>query len=438
MIRQRPVKYMLMLLSRLKRLPGINRHSALFLLHSAIYHIGLFGISDVLLNFYFVSLGYNEELIGVFQSLPRVGSFLLGIPAGLLAERIGARRVAMMGMAGVGLSYALMLAAGNSPVIIGVCMLVRGISYGAAYIAANPLIMVLTERRYHTHLFSHFNVVTMTATSFGSFIGGYIPVLVVRLTGAAGPNALTSTPVYAVGLAVSCVLMFASIIPLTLMADPSRDHLMVKAKAADDTPTPGESGHDQRIPWLRLTFLSSPFFIFGLTAGWTFPFYNLFFRTTFKIPDQVVGTVLSIGWLGMALVSIVNPWLERRWGRAGSLGLTLTLAGLAFLVLSVASDLAIGVVAFVIAVSARNTMTPLFSPLLMDSLPVPQHNIVSSLSSVVWSLGWFLATGSSGFVHERLGYGFMFQMVALGVFLTGVMIVLIFRSRRPLHERLSM
>jgi predicted MFS family arabinose efflux permease len=113
---------------------------------------------------------------------------------------------------------------------------------------------------------------------------------------------------------------------------------------------------------------------------------------------------------------------------------TLTLAGVAFLALSIAPTLPIGVVAFVVAVSARNTMTPLFNPLLLDSLPVSQHNIVSSLGSVVWSLGWFLATGSSGFVQERLGFGFMFQVVALGVFLTGMMIVSIFRSRRPLHE----
>lgn len=429
------------LFDRVRQLPGINRQSGLFLAHSAIYHLGLFGISEVLLNFYFVSLGFGTDSIGLFQSLPRIGSFLLGVPAGILAERIGARRVAIWGMAGVGVSYLILLFGGASPWVISLAMFLRGVSYGAAYIAANPLIMALTDRPYQTHLFSHFNVITMAATSLGSFIGGYLPALFAVWLGIQGGNAAQSPEAYAAGLLISGGLIFVSLVPLIMMREPRHNLLPaqdsaggeVLAKAGVDAVSLAPPRVQPRVQWGYLTFLSSPFFIFGLTAGWTFPLYNLFFRSTFQIPDQVVGTILSVGWLGMALITILNPWLERRWGRVYAIGGTMTIAAIAFLMLSVASSLSFGIVAFVVAVTVRNMLSPLFTPLLLDSVPISQHNIVSSLSSVVWSLGWFIATGTSGFVQQRLGFGFMFQAVAAGVFLTGVLTVWVFRKKGAIN-----
>ncbi len=46
-----------------------RRGTLWFLLYGAIFHIGLFGIADVILNFYFVSLGYDTQTISALQSL---------------------------------------------------------------------------------------------------------------------------------------------------------------------------------------------------------------------------------------------------------------------------------------------------------------------------------------------------------------------------------
>ena len=44
---------------RIGRLPGLNGQVLLFLCHSLLFHIGLLGIADILLNFYLVSIGYD-------------------------------------------------------------------------------------------------------------------------------------------------------------------------------------------------------------------------------------------------------------------------------------------------------------------------------------------------------------------------------------------
>ena len=76
--------------------PGLNRRVLLFLCHSLLFHIALLGIADILLNFYLVSIGFDGQTIALLQSLPRLSGFLIGLPIGLFADRIGNRRLIML------------------------------------------------------------------------------------------------------------------------------------------------------------------------------------------------------------------------------------------------------------------------------------------------------------------------------------------------------
>jgi MFS family permease len=189
-------------------------------------------------------------------------------------------------------------------------------------------------------------------------------------------------------------------------------------------------------PWGYLLVIMLPMLFFGFTGGLTFPFYNLFFRERFGSSDQLVGTILSIGWLGMALIPLANPWWEKRFGRANALGLTMIIAAVAFMGLAVAPTLPLSVTAFTIAISFRNVMQPLFQPLVLDHLPVQLHNTASGMGMVLWSVGWFAATAISGFLQKAVGFGVIMQIVAVGVLFTGVLVVLIFRNR-PRYQRIS-
>lgn len=94
-----------------------------------LFHIGLLGMLDVLVNFYFASLGHGQETIGLLQSLPRLAGFLTSIPLGLLANRIGGRRV--MILASVGCAVALWLQLFATLPMLGVSRFLFGLFYGA-------------------------------------------------------------------------------------------------------------------------------------------------------------------------------------------------------------------------------------------------------------------------------------------------------------------
>lgn len=396
----------------------LNREVVLFLLYGAVFHIGLFGIPDVVLNFYFVSLGYNSETIGVLQSLSRISGLLTGLPVGYLANRIGERRIIFVSTFGVAFTLLLMVAI-PSQASIAAARFLLGFFYGAGQIATAPLMVKLVNKGSSTHFFAYHNIVSMGATALGSLIGGYLPAVLVGA--AAGSIAAQSSAAYGAALVACAVIIIISALPLLGV----REHRNpAPAPSADGTPAPRK-----RLPWRLMLVLSLPMILFGFSGGLTFPFYNLFFRETFASSDEIVGTILSYGWLGMALIPMLNPVWDRRFGKALSLGLLMTVASVAFFLLSRADQLSAAIIYYVIAVSLRNCMQPLYQPLLMETLPAELHNLASSTGLVLWNIGWFCATTLSGFWINQYGYGFIMQIVAVVVFFSGWGVVLAFRKK---------
>jgi MFS family permease len=409
--------------------PVANRQVTLFMLYSSVFQIGLFGITDVILNFYFTSLGHSPETIGVLQSIPRISGLLVSVPAGLIASRIGAYRVILYSTVGMGVALVLPLLWPALP-ILGLSRFLLGLFYGAQQVAINPFIGGLVKPSEQTFLFSYHNSLTMVATALGSFIGGFLPTVIVSLSPerAANLQQAAQTPLaYSAALSVGLVVMLGSLIPLAMVKDTQRPQPRTEQRHL-----PAE-----QMPWRLLLIFAIPMLFFGFTGGLTFPFYNLFFRNTFHISDEVVGTILGLGWIGMGIIPMVNPVLDHRYGRAQALFITLSVAAVAFFGLSIAPTLGLSIVAYVIATSARNTMQPLFQPLVMSTLPASAHNMASGIGLVVWNVGWFSATTISGFLQAGHGFGLIMQVVSVGVMITAVSVMLIFRKRPVYAARLA-
>lgn len=396
-----------------------QRDTLLFLLYGAIYHIGLFGITDVILNFYFVSLGYDTTTISALQSIPRLAGFVTSVPISLLANRIGSRR--MLALANVGVVIALLL-----PILVPVLPAVAisrfllGFSYGAQQIASAPLMMMLVTKAQRTRFFAYHNVITVAAGAGGSFVGGHIPAWI-------DPLQPQSAYAYGVTLLIAVIITVISVIPFAL----------IRADAAPPVAKLSLSAAERRRTWGFLAFLASPMLVFGFTGGLTFPFYNLFFRHQFALPDDAVGTIIGIGWLGMAFIPMLNPLWEQYLGRARALAITMVISACGFFALGVTGALPLAVIAFVVGIGFRNVMQPLYQPLVLDSLPRELHNNSSGVSMVLWNIGWFTATAISGTLQLTVGYGAIMIIVALGVLLTAVIIMAIFHKPRFISSTVS-
>jgi MFS family permease len=402
----------------------MNRRVMLFIVHSAIFAIGNFGIADVLLNFYFVSLGYDVETIGLFQSMPRLGGLLTGLPVAWVANRLGARKLIIYSTVILAATY-LMLVLFPGLGMLALNRFLAGLFFGAIQIATAPLMMTLTDREHQTHQFAYQNVASMGGMAMGSFIGGYLPSILAGLAMMVLPGALLTggldlppaqTPfAYAGGLLFAGLLVLISVLPLLRLDNPT---VYIKREEG--------KGRAKGV-WRSLSLIALPYLFFGFTGGLTFPFYNLFFRTSLNLPDEAVGIILTLGWLAMAVIPLLNPWMQRRFGGVRALTVSMTLAAAAFAVLSLSDLLILSVAAFAVGVAFRNIMGTLFQPLVLDILPGNQHNMVSSINFFFWNIGWFAATAFSGRLQTLIGYDGIMMIVAVGVFFNAISIPLILR-----------
>ncbi len=383
-------------------MPGLNRRVLLFLCHSLLFHIALLGIADILLNFYLVSIGADNPSIALLQSLPRLSGFLIGLPIGLWADRVGNRRLIMLSTAGIALCVGATALTDSLPVI-ALSRFAWGACFGANQVVKPPFMVTLTDRSEHTAQFSWHNLVSMLAVALGSVLGGWLPMLL-------GGQTAADTTAYRASILLAALILLLSALPMLAL-----DERRVASKQRG-------FGDLRKLPWrlvLRLTF---PLFVFGISGGLTFPFFNLFFRDLFGLPDSAVGVVIGLGWLVMGAVPLANPLWEARLGRARALFILMLLSALAFLGLGMAQALALAVLLYALAIGSRNTMQPLFQPLLMDSLPAAHHNLASSAGLALWNIGWFASTFVFGWLQLALGYCGIMLLVAVFVLLNGISI----------------
>jgi MFS family permease len=396
-----------------------QRGAVLFLVYSALFHIGVLGIVDVVLNFYFVSLGNDPETIGLLQSVPRLSGLLLSIPLGLLTDRIGKHRMMMIATVGCALSmWGLLI---PTLPMLALSRFLLGMSYSAQQLVVAPLTLALIAPQMRTRYFSLYNFITMGAMAFGTFIGGRLPSLLVGAgTGVVPPEWTISaeTPfAYGASLFVTGAVALIGLLPLWWIR-PEREVPISLGLSAIAS---------RSIPWRTLAYISLPMLTFGFSGGLTFPFYNLFFRTVFGLSDSAVGSVLSIGWISMALIPLLSPTIEKRVGRVWTLGIAMAAAAVAFVGLGALPRLEISVVLFFFAIGFRNIMQPLFQPLVLESVPSDLHNVTSGMGMILWNIGWFGAAASGGFLQTSIGFGLIMQIVAISVLLTGIVVVAIFR-----------
>jgi MFS family permease len=327
----------------------------------------------------------------------------------------------LLSTVGCAVSLVLLVVSPALP-MLAISRFLFGFAYGGQQIMAAPITASLVDRSSATRFFATVNVVSSVAGAGGNFLAGYLPALTVTLAVALVPNVIhgpQSPFAYGAALVVAAAITLVSVVPFHFI---HRRRVAVAPMSAVVAPP------RVRTPWRSLVFMSLPMLLFGFTGGLTFPFYSLFFRVQFALPDDAVGTILSLGWLGMAFTPMFNPWWERRLGRARALGVTMTIAACGFFVLGLTRAVPLSILAYAIGVSFRNTMMPMFTPLVLHSLPNALHNNASGMSMGLWNVGWLVATAISGFWQTTYGFGFIMQVVGVGVLLTGVSVLLIFRK----------
>jgi MFS family permease len=390
------------------RLFGLSPQVRRILIFSLLFGLA-FNIADLLFNFYLVSLGYGTDTAGLMSTLSRAAGMLLGVPLGLLIDRMGPQRAIILAMAVYCVGWLLMLQATALLALAG-AQFVIGASFLMASTSVIPLLAGVTHDDERARVFGLNASATLMIGMVGSALGGLLPMGAAALLNV-GPQ---DTAAYRLALTVVIVLSILAVLPL-LRPFPVLSPAETQAAAAagaDFTP----------LPTRRLLRFALPGLLLGLGGGAILPFQNLFFRNVFSLSDGAVGMVLAAASLGMGLGALMGAPVTRRIGlRRGAALLRMgTVVGLMIMLVPALVPAVLGFFLRGMFVSAS---FPMNDALVMRHTPPRQRGMAMSLMSVLWSGGWAAAAVVSGYVQIRWGFTPIIIFAAVAYSLSALAII---------------
>ncbi len=348
------------------------------------------GIFRLLFNFYVLSLGYDEALLGRLVTTSSMASLLVALPCGYLADRLGRKATLVTSGVLTSLSFLGMVI---WPVvgILYLSNVLFGIGQSLAAVTMGPFLMENSGEEERTYLFSFASGLQMASASVGNWIGGFLPTWVAVFRGAAP----TDSTAYAGSLLAVSVVEALAILPLVFLRNPplERADRSVFTPVSYATENPG-----------LLSKLILPMLITSIGAGLIMPFMNVFFRQVHHQPDPVIGSLFAWGSLAMGIGLLIAPPLADRMGKIQMVVITQALSIPFLIMLGYSPWFWLSTAAYYVRLALMNMNTPVYNTFVMEQVEPEARATVASLVNMSWSFGWAFSPMISGWLQVNYGF----------------------------------
>ena len=380
------------------RVRAFTGNARLFLLSLLFFGVAS-GISQLLFNFFVLSLGYNEATLGNLVTARSLTSLIAALPMGYLIDRVGGKNAFLIGYFGYGISMAVMLLFPSVGIFIAMNV-VQGVAQALSAVATGPFMMENSGPKERTYLFSLSSGLNMTAISIGQWLGGYLPTL------AAGMLAVSavSSRAYGWSLWVMAFLSLVSAIPIILMK--------AKPQSVSQRSEFAPVSFVRKNPGL-LNKLILPSLVISIGAGMIVPFMNVFFRNVHNQSDAAIGVIFAWGSLAMGIGLVAAPALAERFGKIQVVVATQALSIPFLALLGFAPWFQVSVVAYYIRLTLMNMSGPVYSTFTMEQVDPESRGMIASLSNMASNFGWALSPTISGLLQVRSGFKWPFTITII-------------------------
>ncbi|MGB9776760.1 MAG: MFS transporter [Anaerolineae bacterium] len=405
------------LIRQFRRTAGLSRNAKLFLAMVSVSALGN-GIFMLFLNLFILARGNDEAFLGLLMSTMSLSALFLGLPMGVLVDRLGRQRAMLVGaVLSVFATLLLTLPSADWP------LLVAAVFYGAGnalFMASGPAFMAenATEDERPT-LFSLQSGLSLLLGFLGSALGGSLPALFGALL-RVHPESVTA---YRATLLTAEGMMAFALIPLLMIREE-------RSRPAGERRPPFTL---RDFPFRRdVVALLVPELVIALGAGLLIPYLNIFFKQRFHIPDSVLGLTFAVSQLLMGGATLLAPILAERWGKIRTVVFT-QMASLPFLLaLGFVPILPVAVGAFWLRAMLMNMAGPLYTAFAMEQVRENERGTVGAMIGIAYSVGQGIGPGISGFVQRRFGFPPLFLTTGTTYLLASLLTLALFgRAERP-------
>lgn len=391
--------------SLLQQIRSFNRPARLFLVATVMDGV-IFSAWSLFFNFYMLERGFSREFLGLATSINSAAALLMGLPIGILSDRLGRKQAMLLGVSVFIIANALEVTL-LQPAWILAAAFFAGIGNMLFFLNHAPFMMQVSNDDNRTLLFSlNYGLLTLSG-AVGSLFAGQLP----ELFGGWLNEPANSAQAYQAVLLASVALGATTLIPLGMIRQPPASPASTLSEAQTNRPKISI----WRVVTQKLTLqLALPNLLIGFGAAILIPYMNVFFREKFAISDQRLGILFSVSALLTGVGSLVGPRLALNLGgKIRAVVITQGLSLIFLLVVGFSPFLWFAAAGFLLRGMLMNMASPLYSTFAMEQVQEAERATVNSIKEMAWTIGWSVGPYISGLVQERYRFTPLFLTTAI-------------------------
>jgi len=366
------------------------------------------------------ALGFSNDVIGLFNSLPAIALLLVGLPFAAMADRIG-YRLFLLGGGTVAVLASLALSLVGSPLIAVLAAGTFALAVIVLQVLGSPLLAQVSGETERVALFSINQSLAWAAALVGDVLGGVIPEVAARTAHVSSVSA---------GAIRSA---FAAMTVLTVLSLP---FLVRLARASGTQPAAAFPVRELlQIDLARFGRILLPSLVLGVAAGMYLNFTQLYLAQRFGLTPGPIGVIFAVGAALTVLVTLAAPTVGRRFGMTRTIGLSQVLGSPLVLTLAFIMVLPVAVVIMSVRQLLLNLQGPLSQVFGMEYVEPRERARLATAQVVVSGIGvGGIGPLLSGFLQVRGGYQLAFSVSAFFYLLAGLIFLLLFARVRLASE----
>ena len=358
----------------------LDRNAKMFLSGAVVNGVSN-GVFNAVMQLYLASFGFDGQGLGTIIMMNALTSTILMIPCGILADRVGKRKMILTGFAAVSLAMVSFFKAQSiemfalSFALIGVC--------NAAATVFTPLYSSFFEKDDMDKAFGLYGLINISAMSLGSLVG-YVPPLMVDTLGISLNAAYRYTMVAAGSLFVLQYL-FYYMSSLGIQEQLSKEiRFNLKSK------------------WLVLKICGIGL-LANVAGGIMFSLFPYYVNQKFGVASAGLGALFFVSNLAMALSKGTAASFAKRLGGMKSITFGIALSAVFLLLMPLSPSFGVLAVFYVLRMGTRFMSDPLITSMFMRSISEDEKSTANSLRMISMNGGGVVSPILGGAMMERVG-----------------------------------
>jgi len=375
----------------------LNRQTKRFLLSTLLYGFS-FSVWELFFNLYILSLGFSNDLLGLIRSATPLAALVLGLPLGILSDRIGRRTGMMLGLSVgfIGMFFEIRL---FNPWLIFLFGFIQGAGFMLYRVSQPPFIMAVSKKEHQAAIFSlNFGLLTLAAT-IGNLVAGQVPEWIESWLNISQGSAASYQWVITAGI----LMATTSLIPISMISEP------ISTQKANNSPTPLKLFIRKLAANRVVRRLALINILTGFGAAILIPYLNVFLRGKFAISDDLLGIIFAVSSMLVFIASLITPWLVSLTRSRIIPTVATQSASIFFLfLLGFSPFLWVAAVSLLLRTVLMQMSSPLLENFAMLISSPEEQGAITSVRAMGWQTGQAVGVFISGLVQTRFGFSPLF------------------------------